>query len=270
MSHTNTGSWRVRALGLATALGLILGAALFVRAETLSLVPETRLLQMFVDAGRAYDEGELDTATSLYEDLINQGYEDKELFYNLGNTLFRRGLVGPAVLAYRRAWYQSPRDPDVRANLRFALQSTGAADPSPSRLTRLWAALNRTEWATVATTAYWLLFASAGVLLLRPGLRPWSAHLLAPLLIVLVIALSGIGYWWTLHHRPEVVVLADQQEVLFAPLEGSTAHFALPQGSIVRRVDRSGPWIKISLGKQTGWIKDSACQAVWPSRPEGT
>ena len=269
MTSTNKGPRCFGVLGLVLAVSVMLGMALPAGAETQTLNPGTRLLQMFVDAGRAYDEGSLDTAAALYEDLIRQGYQNKEIFFNLGNTRFRQGLVGPAVLAYRRAWYQSPRDPDVRANMRFALQSTGASQPAPGRIARLWVVLNRAEWVTVATIAYGLLFASVAAMLLRPRLRPWTMHVLVPLLLLLAISLSGIGYWWILHHKPEMVVLADHQEALFAPLEGSTAHFALPQGSIVRCVDKSGPWIKISLGKKTGWLKDSSCEEVWPPKPTG-
>ena len=269
MNGTHTGQWRPRILGAITLSGLLLGAAILVHAEHLSPPPESRLLQTFVDAGRAYDEGKLAEATTLYEDLIKQGFQNKEVLYNLGNALFRQGLVGKAVLAYRQAWYYSPRDPDILANLKFALQSTGATYPLPGRVTQLWVMLNRAEWISVATVTYWILFAAAGSLLLSSRLRPWATHILVPLLLLLSISLSGIGYWWMLHRTPEVVVLADHQEALFAPLEGSTAYFALPQGSIARRVDRSGPWIKVALGKKTGWLKESACEEVWPLRPTG-
>ena len=39
---------------------------------------------------------------------------------NLGNAYFKSGQLGKAIAAYREAEQMSPRDPDVRANLRFA------------------------------------------------------------------------------------------------------------------------------------------------------
>jgi len=241
---------------------------------TLAVIPdrtstarsESQLLASFVDAGRAYDEGRLDEAARLYSELADSGFQTPEVLHNLGNVYFRQGLIGRAVLAYRRAWFLSPRDPDVRANLRFAQQTTGAVAPPFGLLTRIANILSLGEWAVVATAAYWMLFAAVALLLLRPSLRPWAAHLLIPTCLLLGWSLGGIMHWNSLNRTPEVVVLADQQQALFAPLEKSTAHFALPPGSIARRIGRSGPWIKVMADGREGWIPEAACETVRSSQ----
>lgn len=223
---------------------------------------ESQLLTSFVEAGKAYDEGRLDQAAQLYSELTDSGFQTPEVLHNLGNVYFRQGLIGQAVLAYRRAWFLSPRDPDIRANLRFAQQTTGAASPPSGLLTRIANMLSVGEWAAVATAAYWLLFAAIAFLLLKPSLRAWAAHLLTPICLVLGCALGGMMYWDSLNRTPEIVVIADQQQALFAPLENSTAHFALPPGSITRRVGSSGPWLKVMVDGKEGWVPESACETV--------
>ena len=88
----------------------------------------------FEKAKQAYDAGKMDESIRLYEEIAGRGYRSPELSFNLGNAYFRQGKTALAVLQYRSAWRQAPRDPDIAANLQFALQTAGAPPPG----TPLW------------------------------------------------------------------------------------------------------------------------------------
>ncbi|MBP7831216.1 MAG: tetratricopeptide repeat protein [Kiritimatiellae bacterium] len=218
-------------------------------------LPPARAQQMFLEAGQAYDQGRLTDAVRLYEELRRGGARFEALFFNLGNAHFRQGDLGRAIANYRRAWVLNPRDPDTQANLRYALQTAGVPAPSLHWTQRLLFRASRREWLFVAVAAWWAAAALAGLHLwtrARPG---WLLKLAAASLAVLLVAGSGVIAWDRLGHAPEIVVLGSGREALFAPLEGSTAHFALPDGSIGRVVDRSGNWVKVAHGEQEGWIQ---------------
>ncbi|OQA26113.1 MAG: Tetratricopeptide repeat protein [Verrucomicrobia bacterium ADurb.Bin345] len=227
-------------------------------------IPAAKQEQLFHDAARAYDQGQFGQATSLYRQLISSGHVSEEALFNLGNSLFRGGQIGQAVLNYRRAQYLDPRDPDILANLRFALQTTGAAPPQYGSLMTMLLRFSRAEWVVAATTAYWLAAVCVAlILILRSGFRDMLGRWLILLGALLVIALSGIAAWAQLGRRPELVVIKPQQQALFAPLEqNATPHFALAEGSIVRAVEFSGSWVKIVSADREGWIKLDVCEPV--------
>jgi hypothetical protein len=254
---------RRRVIALTVGLGLagLVAAALAQERGAVEL-PAAKLQQTFLEAGRAYDEGRVKDAIATYGQLVEQGYEAPELFFNLGNAWFKSGKAGQAVLNYRRAWYETPRDPDALANLRFALQGTGASGSSFPALVRALLRFNRREWTALAVIFYWTAAVALGVSLVARRRREWVLRVAAVSAALLVLSLSGIGSWWSLTLRPEAVVLEPGQQALFAPLEGSTPHFALPEGSIVRVAEESGDWLKVISGKQSGWARRAACGFV--------
>ena len=71
------------------------------------------------DAMKAYDKGAYKEAVQIYEDLVKQGSSNGAVFYNLGNAYFRSGEKGKAMAAYLAARSLLPRDPDIKANLKF-------------------------------------------------------------------------------------------------------------------------------------------------------
>jgi len=262
--HGGRRKWTVGLAALVLIIGLIGLVTSALAQDPRGPLPSAKLQQVFLEAGKAYDEGQVDEAIGLYNQLVEQGYASTELFYNLGNAYFKSGRIGPAVLNYRRAWYYAPRDPDIRANLRFALQSAGATGPSVHAFMKPFIRLSRTAWIALATAFYWLAFIAAALFILAARHRRILLRVLVVFGVLLATSLAGVLTWTGLCSRPELVIMNGRHEALFAPLEGSTAHFALPEGSIVRQVEENGDWTKVKSGKRDGWIKRSACEPVCP------
>lgn len=227
--------------------------------------PEAKLQQMFIQAGKFYDEGVPTEAVKQYSQLLDKGYLSKELLFNLANAHFKAGESGAAMLNYRRAWYLSPRDPDILANLRFVSQAAGIPLPTASFPRSLLMRFSLSEWIVFTVVVYWCAVVIVAGLLLLKRIKP-SVLRRAGLCsaILLVLGFLGIANWVNYFKKPELVVQQSGQEALFAPLDGSTAHFKLPEGSIVRAEEFSGGWVKIRQGKESGWIRQTACKAVYP------
>src|SRR3990167_1234739 len=65
----------------------------------------------------------LKEAATQYETILANGFEHGQIYYNLGNTYYRRGEVGNAVLNYRKAQRLMPRNADLDANLKLVKNS---------------------------------------------------------------------------------------------------------------------------------------------------
>jgi len=219
---------------------------------------------IFNEANKAYDAGNYPVAIELYQSIINDGYGSAETFYNLANAHFRDEEVGKAVLNYRRAWFLSPRDADVRANMNLAIQRTGAYLPAMSLLSRSITELSKREWSMITRTAYWIAVGCTLLLLVLPMTRVW----LKPITIVAWIAATlSLGGWITWNQwlrKAEAVVISDKQTALYEPRASATPYFEVPEGSIVFIEDEFDAWVKISAGNKSGWLSKSSVERVYP------
>jgi len=247
-----------RWIQLVVALSSLLAGATARASDTLP--PE----RVFAQAAQAYDEGRFADAQILYEQLGAQGYVAPEIFFNLGNALIRQGQLGLGILNYRRAHLLRPRDPDIAANTRFALDLAGALAPAPPPAGRLLSCLTMGEWTALALSCYWIAMLMTGLHLMMRQRPRWCLRIAGFALVGLLAASTGMvaSHGW--RARPEAVVLGRDVQGLFAPLENATAHFKLPEGSLVRVQEHSGDWVKVQAGDKQGWIRQSACRAVWP------
>src|SRR3990167_7049371 len=66
----------------------------------------------------------LKEAALQYETILTHGFEHGQIYYNLGNTYYRKGELGRAILNYRKAQRLIPRNADLHANLSMAKNST--------------------------------------------------------------------------------------------------------------------------------------------------
>ena len=81
-------------------------------------------LKEIVRANDLYSEKRYAQSAQAYESLINKDVRNGYLYYNLANTYIRMGKTGPAVLNYIHARKWIPRDENLEANLKFAIQQT--------------------------------------------------------------------------------------------------------------------------------------------------
>jgi tetratricopeptide (TPR) repeat protein len=219
---------------------------------------------LFRKAAEAYDAGKYAEAISLYNTMQSNGVANVELEYNLANAYFKSGNLPLAVLHYRRAWYKAPRDPDVAANLKFALGAAGAKEPAYGFIKEVLHSLSAHEWIVLGSIFY-LLFV---LLLLLAILRPnWRFFLFRAALVPLAICLlSGAGWWsWRqMEHAPEWVVTKAGATTFYSPVQGSTAHYKVPKAALVRQRALQPGWVKIEYDKQSGWLERAYLEPVSP------
>src|SRR5678815_1292692 len=183
-------------------------------------------------ANKLYEQGKFAEAAAAYEKLSQAGQESPALWFNLGNAYFKGGQVGRAIVAYRRAELLRPRDPDVRANLRFARHQVQGPTVSPGRLDAWLGALTLDEWTLMATAVLWswLVVLAAGQL--RPNLRA----MLRGFVLVLAAGFAAtvvclLLAWQAQRKGAMAVVVAPKAEIHQGPFEDSKTTFAVQDGA---------------------------------------
>lgn len=266
------------------ALALLCGLAISVAQGQSSLSP-ARQREILREALSAYDQavamarespdramGSLRAAAAGFQALIDAGVQNADLEYNLGNTYFRLGELGRAVLHYRRAARLDPHDPRLTANLRYARDRV---EPriTPSGEQRLSRQLLFWHYQTSLRQRTWLLVSLSVIGWALAFVWLWWPR--RPLLITgLVIAALGLAaggsILWQLRaeatHPPAVVV---DHVVPLRLGRDENADLALrqPLGPGVELVilDRRGDWLEVRLpNAQTGWLPANAIEEVVP------
>ena len=218
----------------------------------------------FVQAKAAYDKGNYAEASLLYERLLSNGVSNVEVEYNLGNAYFKSGDLPLAVLHYRRAWYDAPRDPDIAANLHFALSAAGAAEPDLGVGGEVFFALSEKEWIEVGLIAYLIFMLLLALMLLRPAFRPLLLKIAVLPVALLLLAGGGWWSWQQMLRSPEWVVVRSGATTSFSPVEKSTAHYKLPLAAIVRQHARETDWVEVEYDGETGWVKKEYLKPIRP------
>ncbi|MEE9367308.1 MAG: hypothetical protein V3V05_00435 [Pontiella sp.] len=221
--------------------------------------------EVFLKAQAAYDDGRYAEAALLYTTLLDEGISNAEVHYNLANACFKDRDLPTAVWHYRKAWYEMPRDPDIRANLHFALNAAGAIESAPGFIERCLSAISLSEWILLAIAGYILLTVLLlAALLLKPARRNLLKLGLLPATILLIAA-AGWRNWHQMRENPEGVVVRTEATALFGPVEGSTAHFKIPLAALVRQsnTDSKG-WIEVEYDGKQGWLKSEYISRLSP------
>lgn len=222
----------------------------------------------FAAGNRAYAAGNYADARQSYERVLADGLHANAL-YNLGNTFFRLGEPGRAVLQYERALALSPRHPDATANLKVAREKTGAhvgQDPWWHRgLLRLPAA---TATALALGGCWFFLLLGASVAWRRKGALGVFASAIGALMTVGYAA----GVCWAQQDREKLaIVVAEHADARSEPAERASVAEVLPAGSRVSVLGEHGAWNYCQLpGGSRGWLPAATIESLVPRSKSAT
>ena len=194
-------------------------------------------------------------STMHFERIIDEGgVTNGKLFYNLGNSYFRKGDHGRAILNYKRAALYMPNDPNLKQNLEFA---RGRRIDSIERTQRekvfktlffLHYDIPFSGRLTIFSYAFVLVWVSAAVLLFskRGVLRLMLA---LSILVSAILLTSLIVESVNLTRRPEGVIVAEQVIARKGDAETYEQSFTEPlhAGTEFNLLTRRTGWWQIEL-----------------------
>ena len=251
---------------IAIGCAVLVMTALVMTNQPTDWVTADNLSDLSRMGNEAYEAGDFASASQAYQQLVDQGIEHSDLFYNLGNAYFKQGDIGRAILNYRRALRLTPREADIQANLALAQQQTTdqldvSGESIMNRVASLsqgWVTLN--ELALVALGLWFLLT----ILVLAYSqsrteriqeLIQYGAFLVTFLFAINLFALGSRLY--IAQNQPAGVIVADKVDVSSGPGQAQyITEFTLHSGTEIRMLEERDEWIRIALpGDQLqGWV----------------
>ncbi len=251
-----------------TVLG---GLAAFVSST--AFAQDSSATNLMAMANESYERGEYFEAARQYEALIDLGYSDAALHFNLGNAYLNSDDLGRAVLSYLRALVLSPRDPDVLTNLDLARSKTvDQIEVERVSLIESFAflgrqALNPGELGLASLLLWALSGLSIAALIvwhdfpLRTILRSVTG---AMAIVTLASFLLLLSMQFANPYENTGVVTAPTVEVLSGPGIQYPREFTLHSGAEVRLTDTRHGWYEIALpgGELRGWLPSHTAELV--------
>lgn len=237
-------------------------AAQFVQAQSVD--------ELFTAANGQYNNGCFDSALATYNLIIEREYESAMLYFNIGNTYYKKHNYPMSILYYEKALKLNPNSDDIKQNLAIAnLHISDKIEPMPEIfLKRWWHSLTN-----VFTTDTWAIITVAmlaivlGSLILffkshRRALRKtgFFAALITLIMFIisLIIAIQKYNY---ISNHDEAIVMTPTITVKSSPTATSVDLFVLHEGSKVSILDETGTWRKIRIANgSTGWLPEESME----------
>lgn len=228
--------------------------------------------KLFKEGNRYYREQEYFKAISMYDSLVDLGYESTNLYFNLGNAWFKSDSISRAILYYEKAKKLAGNREDIHFNLKLARQRIpDKIEPLPRLfLLRWWDQLlyltNTRSWALISLAFLWLGFISGSAFIFTKQGSLRRIYFIAGLLFLflfLTVGLISYSRYRTETGQRNGIVLATSVYVKSAPDESSTDLFVIHEGVKVRVMDQVGEWREIRLADgKVGWIKKRSFRRI--------
>jgi len=220
----------------------------------------------------AYIQEDYDTAIQLYEALLKNG-EAAEVYYNLGNSYYKKGEIAKAVLNYERALLLQPGNGDTRANLEIARAKTiDKVEPVPEVFFISWFksltnCMSADTWAVWGIVSFILLVMSLCFFIFsKQASRKKTAFIAGIVFLIVTIGSNAFASLQKerLVNRNEAIITSPSVTVRSSPSESGTGLFILHEGRKVSVKDNTmKEWKEIRLedGK-VGWVPASTIELI--------
>lgn len=234
-------------------------------------------------ADSAYNQSNYREALSLYKEVASTQGTSSELLYNIGNTEFRLGNIGQAVLAYERALRIDPSNVDARTNLDFVKRTiTGLPDDGSTFLSNLHngivAKAAPDSWAWIAFGFFALTLGCAALYMFSSNIAARKTGFFGGFVVFILFIYASVIAWQSSHginDHETVVVTAPGARLTTTPgktnKDISSKSAAVPEGTCLQVVDSvstpddpmSSVWYNIRLSNSTeAWINGAEVERI--------
>ncbi len=171
----------------------------FLTALLCTVLP-AQALTTVQQADSAYNKKDFQAALYYYQNAMQKDGVSSDLYYNIGNTYYRLGDLGHAVLSYKRALALDPSNEDAISNLEFV--KTKIADKPEDDSTFLWnmhhraiAMMSPDAWAWTAFSIFVVVLSLFALYLFAPGVRLRKVGFFGAFVMLFVFAYTLVAAW---------------------------------------------------------------------------
>lgn len=229
-----------------------------------SKISRGEAIKLFTDANEKYlqasrsivakdnEEAEqrLKDAALQYEMILLTGFKHGQIYYNLGNTYYRQGELGKAILNYRRAQRLMPRSADLEANLKLVKNSTedkelyGETPVVIKRIFFWFFLLSQNELIILSVSLYTALMTLFFTLIIFK--YSWLKRIIIGFSVSLFIAVVSVGIKTyvecCISHG---VIVTSKCQVRYGPGDEYEPKFEIHDGAECIIEDKKGDWYRV-------------------------
>jgi len=246
-----------------TTISLVMVMGLFIINQPTTI--DSDLVANLAGASQAYQDGNYAEAVQSYQQVIEMGVVNSDLYYNVGNAYFKQGNLGQAILNYKRALRLNPRDADIQTNLALAQEQTkDQLDTSGESIINQLAEISET-WLTQDELALLVVMLWVGLVslimayLFSQSSRTQELLLYGVSVVGFLVIFSGLilsARFYVNYTNPAGVIIADTVDVSSGPSNQSLTEFTLHAGTMIRLLELGDEWVRITLpgNELQGWV----------------
>ncbi|MCA9412613.1 MAG: tetratricopeptide repeat protein [Candidatus Omnitrophica bacterium] len=208
------------------------------------------IAEIFQLANQSYEADDLEKAAAYYRAIEDRGLVNGNLYFNMGNTFFRMGDFGKAILYYEKARKLHPRSPDLLHNLAYArtflIDKEDQEDHLPGSLETLLllhrqTTRNETFILLGVLNLLLVLCLLARLFRFRFTERFYFGYLQGAIVILFVLQLFSAGFKvWDEDRTREAIVLQDSVKATASPGSNETLYELNSGTKVVLRETRDG------------------------------
>lgn len=230
-------------------------------------------------ADSAFLAGNYEAAASLYSAAIDSlrkagATPSSDIYYNLGNALYRQNIYPAAVLSYLRALRVDPGNSDAAGNLDIVRSRLTDHFTPPSEMFFIsWMRDTIRSRSVEQWTGYSLwfimgffIFTALYLFARRMALRKTGFTLSALALLACILAVGfACMQRYSYHHNLQAVLFDAEAKVYTSPTANSQSFLTIHEGCtlLVGEETATKGWIHITLpDEREGWMRDKGYRRV--------
>jgi tetratricopeptide (TPR) repeat protein len=227
---------------------------------------------LLTKANSYYIDGNFDKAAELYQTLVDSGYQNAELYYNLGNAYFKINRIPYTILNYERAHRLKPNDEDILFNLEFARTfAVDRIEALPVFFLTKWyrtarAILTSNGWAW--TSLIFLTLTLTCTLFFWFSTKGWVKRLnFACGVFTLLLTIMSMVFSAQEKHkenlRNQAIIFQQAVSVRSSPGDTGKDIFILHSGTKVEITKALGQWVEIRIADgNKGWVPSETLELI--------
>jgi tetratricopeptide (TPR) repeat protein len=227
--------------------------------------------KLFYVGNSLYEKRDYSKAVEEYLKVRDLGLESGNLYYNLGNSFFKLGKIGYAILNYERAHRMMPQDKDLKANLAYAKSLVGTSsfelpsrNPVVSAVKEPFKDFNLNALAVMALFFYLMAIGIAAFFMVNPffAKRMWPVLVIFLAVFFISMAAFAIRYYDEDILKRGIVV-QKEADCKYEPIDKSTLFYKLQEGDAVVILNTRSGWCQIKrLDGKIAWVKKEAIEEI--------
>jgi hypothetical protein len=248
-----------------TAYICLLSGVLFIAVNGYSQSQNATQVRWFAEGNNAYTQGNYAAAIEAYNHIVQSGFENEWVFYNLGNAYFKQNRLGMAILCYEKAVRLAPGEKEIRENLEFASSRKVDKIEVPIDFFLIqWLKWFFNLFSLNQETGLVLLFSFLGggaliLILARVTSQLRTLFFIMFLVFLGVTLLFGVSNFLRVYHfthDQSGIVMVQKADILSGPAPENPVLFSLHEGTKVEVRQESGDWFQINLPNGwSGWVR---------------